>query len=303
MVIDFHTHFAIDKIYPDYWLSGMGEDLKESFLKEKNIPLKDDFVQNLVRNSLKDYDGQKMIREMDEGEISQSVVLLADLHFEEDPDISRLEEIYQIHFELLSRYPGRLVLFGGVDPRRGDAGLDLFQRGIESYGFKGLKLYPPCGFELNEPALFPFYELCSQYRMPVLTHVGPSLKGMKNDSLYPESILEVAERFPDVPFVLGHAAINHFEMSKDLPLQRDNIYLEVSGFQMQMEDREIIAERMRYLFDCCPEKILFGTDWPLFYSKGSQKSNIKYFRSTGILSDEEQDLFFMKNAQRLLNTN
>ena len=47
--------------------------------------------------------------------------------------------------------------------------MKLFRKSIEQYHFSGFKVYPPCGFEIDDERLFPYYEICDNYRLPVLT--------------------------------------------------------------------------------------------------------------------------------------
>ncbi len=301
-VIDIHTHLAHHRIYPAYWLEGIREDLRSSYMEKQGGALSDALLNNIVMSVLKDFDASRMIQEMDRAGIAKIGLMMADFFYGvEEQEEFLLRDLYEVHERVLRLHPDRFVVFAGVDPRRGEEGLQLFERGITQSGFRGMKLYPPCGYELNDPALYPYYELCRHHGLPVLTHVGPSLPGMKNESNFPRSILEVAETFPEVDFILGHGALLHYDLCRDLPLERENLYLEVSGFQVRMEERDSVKKMMRSLFDLSPGRILFGTDWPLYKSKGSQEQFIAYFEELGVLKDAELERFFYGNAASLLS--
>jgi uncharacterized protein len=300
VIIDMHIHLADYKIYPGYWLEGIKKDIARSLKKENGLDVPDALLSNIVQNSLQDFDCSKLIAQMDNAGIDKSVILLADLGYESNDATLSIEELFSIHHEALARYPERLIVFGGMDPRRGKEGAALFEKGIKEYGFRGLKIYPPCGFELNDRKLYPLYEICAHYHLPVLTHTGPSLSSMKSIFNYPASVLEVAREFKNLPIILGHAAILYYEESCKLPLERKNIYLEMSGFQQHFDDREHLISKIESLFQICPENILFGTDWPLFNTKGSQKKWVNFFQELDILTETQRELLFYKNAMTIL---
>ncbi len=295
-----HVHLADYRIYPEYWLDGIKNSIVGSMRENDNTDIPDIILKNIIQNSLKDFDGSKLIAQMDEAGIDKSVVLLADLGFNKEDNKLDIEELYRVHYEVFSRFKDRLIIFGGIDPARGKKGLEVFEKGIKEYGFKGLKLYPPCGFDLNDRSLHPIYEMCEHYDLPVLAHIGPSLPSMRSSFDYPSSILEAAKNFKKIPFILGHAAIMYFTESYMLPLQRENIYLEISGFQQNIKDESDMSQKLKKLFEVCPENILFGTDWPLFNNKGSQKVWVKYFKELDYLTEKQKELLLYENALGIL---
>lgn len=209
-----------------------------------------------------------------------------------------IEEITEIHYEAIKRYADRFIMFSGIDPRRGEAGVKLFRKSIEQYHFSGFKVYPPCGFEIDDERLFPYYEICDNYRLPVLIHIGESWKSMKTVFNYPESILRAADRFSNIPFILGHAALLFYEDSFHVAANRENVYLEVSGYQKIIDKEEILFERMQREMCEIPDKILFGSDWPMYHTL---LEDIAYFDKMDFLTQEQKDKFFFKNAQRILD--
>jgi Predicted metal-dependent hydrolase of the TIM-barrel fold len=300
IIIDAHTHLADNRIYPEYWLEGIKSNIAKSMKDTNGVDLPDTFLNNIVQGSLRDYDCSKMIAQMDEIGIDKSIILLADFGYNRNDIKYSIEEIFRIHYEAVSRYPDRFFVFGGIDPRRGKSGVDLFEKGIKEYGFRGLKLYPPCGFELNDRSLFPLYEICNHYKIPVLAHIGASLPSMKSTFNYPCSVIEVAKIFKNMPLILGHAALLYYENSYQLPLEQDTIYLEVSGFQQIYDNKNQIISNINNLFRECPENILFGTDWPLF---NSRKMCITFFQELGNIPEYQKELFFYENANRVLSMN
>ena len=70
--------------------------------------------------------------------------------------------------------PARFIGFATVDPNRPDA-LDILRHAFGTLKLRGLKLHPSKQqFYPNDPKLFPIYELCLSYNVPITFHCGMS---------------------------------------------------------------------------------------------------------------------------------
>ncbi|MCT8340599.1 amidohydrolase [Flavobacteriaceae bacterium TK19130] len=64
------------------------------------------------------------------------------------------------------------------DPRRADLKnetqnlYELFNLAFEEPGFFGVKIYPALGYDPSDCRLWPIYEVCEKFNIPVLTHCG-----------------------------------------------------------------------------------------------------------------------------------
>ena len=181
MIIDMHTHLSDLRVYPDYWIQNIKENMALQFQKQMGYSVQDSFVQMYIKSMLSDYDCKRKIKAMDECGVKKCVVLQADFGYGKKAEYS-IEEITEIHYEAIKRYADRFIMFSGIDPRRGEAGVKLFRKSIEQYHFSGFKVYPPCGFEIDDERLFPYYEICDNYRLPVLIHIGESWKSRKHST-------------------------------------------------------------------------------------------------------------------------
>ena len=295
-----HAHVAHADLFHEHFLSGV----KNGVLKSVNLPggakVPASLLDRIARKRLSDPDCAELLREMEIAGISTTVLLIADFGFGYDESELTLETIYEHYGQVLTAHPDKFIVFGGADPRRGRPGLELFEKGVEKLGFRGLKLYPPCGYELDDEGLFPYYELCDHYRIPVLAHTGPSLPTMRGDQTYPASIMNASRRFERVNFVLGHAAFQNPEANIRAASERDNVFLETSGFQRVMQDREQIARDLRTLFERIPERVVFGTDWPMFNISATQKDWVDYFQGFEGFPEEAWEGFFWRNAETAL---
>ncbi len=299
-IIDTHAHVADQTLFPEYFLEGVLNELKESLLDMTDFPDSSTLIYRLIKKNLSDVDCTNLLAQMDEAGIDKSILLIADFGYGQDESKVALSTLYDSYYKILQKYPKRFIVFGGTDPRRGKEAIDLFEKGIVKYGFQGLKLYPPCGYELNNRGLYPYFELCKQYNLSVLTHTGPSLKSMTIDQEYPQSVQEIATDFKDVNFILGHAAFQRFEINHGLALKHGNLFLETSGFQKSLSDKWFLKTILLKLMKSIPYQVVYGSDWPMFNMAGSQKRWVEFFRNMNVLSKEQEKLFFRDNALRAL---
>jgi len=215
-IIDIHSHVSLyDTYHPDYML-GMVNYEKANITAERFL--------KIAQMLLNDKQGDKHVKAMDKAGISKSVLLIIDSEVGLGNMKFSIEEIYKIYKNILDKHSDRVIVFAGIDPRRGADGFSLFKKGIEEYNFRGLKLYPSFGFSMSHEYLNLYYAYCEKNNLPILFHTGPSI----------------------IP----------------------NVYFDISGFQsLEEEKRGPAIER---IFDeRFVDKILFGSDWPLFHNFSS----------------------------------
>ncbi len=153
----------------------------------------------------------------------------------------------------------------------------------------GIKIHPEehlYPIKKHGRALFEFF---AQQRAIVLTHSGEG-------NSWPEDFIPFADDFPEVKLILAHIGcsadidmthqVRAVQMSK-----RGNVYTDTSSQQSTLTG--IIEWAVRELG---PERILFGTDTPL-YSTGSQRARIDHAE----MSDAAKQLILRDNAVKLFN--
>ena len=111
--------------------------------------------------------------------------------------------------------------------------------------------------------MFPFYEICSQRKLPVLTHVGPSSASLSFKHTSPISVDDAALNFPNVNFILGHAGVTLHRQAARLAQYRPNIYLDLSGFQAEAMRGQFKNILKWHISRGLSRRLLFGTDWPM----------------------------------------
>ncbi|GGA81086.1 amidohydrolase family protein [Puia dinghuensis] len=254
-MIDIHSHLAYYKIYSASYLRGMIQN------PETTTPR----LQGFLNAFLGDKDGHRHLMQMDTAGIDRSVLLIIDSSIGMEPPELDIEDIYRLHSAVQKKHPDRFIVFAGVDPRRKNC-YELFVKGIEFYGFRGLKLYPPMGFAMDHPSLENIYEYCQRHRLPVLIHTGDSLDILDKNFSKVKNAIRVAERYPGIPFILAHAGYQLKEPGMSELLGYPNVYFDIAGIQVLLGQKDPVA------FDHLDKetliqfsrKMVFGTDWPLF---------------------------------------
>lgn len=149
--------------------------------------------------------------------------------------------------EECSRAPERLTPFARLDPRAenvGSAAVDALTAGA-----KGFKLHPRSeDFRLDHSGVDAIFSVAAEARTPVLIHAGLGVGS------FGQTILDAAERHPDCPIVLAHAAISDLCWLWEEVPAHPNIYFDTSWWNAS----DLIA-----LFSLVPPgRILFGSDAP-----------------------------------------
>jgi predicted TIM-barrel fold metal-dependent hydrolase len=124
---------------------------------------------------------------------------------------------------LAKAHPGQLIAACTANPWYGDRAVETVRRAIGE-GARMLVFAPSLqGFILGDEVLFPLLDSVAQARVPVYVHTGPHLHAA------PWQLMSVAERYPSLPFIMGHSGATDFW--NDVPSAASaapNIYLESS---------------------------------------------------------------------------
>ena len=300
-IIDFHCHVAAEMCFPPSFRDGVVDNMMVA-LQAKGVPVTRAKVAKMYAGTLQDPLCDELVAEMDEAGIAEAVLLVPDFTYALKDSTHTVEEVIQHHRVVRDRHPGRFRVFAGVDPRWGTDGVALFEKAVVEYRFDGMKLYPPCGYTLSDPSLSPFYEMCSGYGLPVLSHIGATSPVLDFDLAQPIHVDKAARDFPRVNFVLAHGSVHYPDECVMLCNNRPNIHIEVSGYEAPTSTGLNVLFRRGI-----NHKVLFGTDWPIFRLQGRQVRSLDRLKRDGAFPDTmpgaERALFFSGNAERLLAKN
>lgn len=278
MIIDFHTH-----IFP------------REVRNNRNAFFSDEPAFKLLYASSKSRmaGAKDIITMMDEQHVDLSVIF--GFPWKNPETITRHNDYI---IEAVNRYPDRLIGFCCLDVHAINAEYET-QRCIENglAGVGELAFYQE-GIDQNAiDALQPIMALCQENNLPIMIHtnepVGHNYPGKTPNTL--KQIYNLVRRYPDNKIVLAHWGGGLFFFSllkKEVKASLKNVYFDTAASPF-LYDAEIYRVALTIMG---PEKILFGSDYPLI----SPTRYIKEVSSLGI-SQSDTDAMFGNNASHLLN--
>jgi predicted TIM-barrel fold metal-dependent hydrolase len=222
---------------------------------------------------------EKVVSIMDRSGIDVAVVSTYRNAPEADPRI--LEYVA----EGVAKYPRRLIPFVRLNPRFGDLALEVMDRAVREFGFKGVKLHP-ASYNLIPfgDATVKIFKRAADYGIPVLLHCTDEMMCL------PLQIEMAMERSPNTVVILAHAGgFLHTEDVARVCERKVNAYIDTSEIP-NAKKLKFVADRIG------PERLLFGTDIPT----DNPAVEIHKVRAAGF-DEKTLDMIFWKNAARLLD--
>jgi predicted TIM-barrel fold metal-dependent hydrolase len=258
VIIDLHTHLLDYGHWPDEWWDYVAQDWASKQPGRQPEQIRDKIEEGLV-----DSDGSRMVSHMDSAGVDKAVILPIDW----GPDFHSqcsLQDMVDHAVACSRRYPNRLIPFAGIDPRRPGAA-NLLSAWLKSGDFRGLKLYPNCGFYPDDDCVLPICEVCLMHDVPVLFHTGHPLPLLDSKYSQPEHFRRVVETFPRLKVIFGHAGAPHdWQAMLELVEVSQEAVLELSVCLWHDSDQLQELRLARRIADARDrlgiERIVFGTD-------------------------------------------
>jgi len=158
---------------------------------------------------------------------------------------------------------GRFVAYADLalgdvySPQRAAAEL---RRAAKELGLRGLKIHPTdLGIPADDLRLVPVVRQAADLSLPVIVHSYPSDSGPSFDYSAPQRIARMAVVFPDVTWIVAH--LGGVRFMDVIPLET---YVDISGMLLAVCDLYGVAFAERLLRRIGLERVLFGTDYPVF---------------------------------------
>ena len=182
--------------------------------------------------------------------------------------------------EICKRWPEQFSGYAVANPWYGEKGIAELKRALDS-GLRAVYFDSSIqGFTISDEIVYPFIEVCREYKVPVYFHTGTPAFSL------PFQLHFLAEKFPDVQFIMGHSGANDFA-GDAIPALRNcpNIWLETSTN---------LTVSYRALTELAPDRVLFGSAAP--------RSKLAYEirrAELGVLGEEKMEALFSGNARKL----
>ena len=159
----------------------------------------------------------------------------------------------------------------------------------------GLKLHPIIqGIPFDSNTTFSVLDIFKASGKPVLFHAGASRYYLGNEKHYQHCELdnipaakEMVSRYPQIPFIIGHAGIAEYKEWCSALCEFDNVFIDITVQSLKS---------IRYLISKYGEdRVLFATDWPCV----NPNTTLKIITKTLRHSQLEKCMY--KNAKCLFN--
>jgi hypothetical protein len=199
--------------------------------------------------------------------------------------------------ESVSRYPGRLVGFLGIQPLSYRAALEELERCAKD-SVKGvgelrpdIQLFDPG----DEEVMAPFANMLEKHHLILLTHssepVGHIYPG--KGAVTPEILYPFIVNHPELIIICSHwgGGLPFYALMPEVKKALDNVYFDTAASPLLYQNQ--IYEQVAKLVG--EDKILFGSDYPLL----PQERIIKEIQSLN-LQEAAENLILGGNARRLL---
>lgn len=205
---------------------------------------------------------------------------------------------HEVIWEAMRRWPRKIMGYCTVQPLMPAAPREV-ERCLAA-GFRGvgeLAWYVDDPGDDLEYCLTPLAELCQHYRVPLLLHmndpVGAAYPGKAAIRL--EAIYRLIQQFPEVTWILAHwgGGLPFYGLlKKEAPEVFRRVYFDTaaSPYLYRPEIYRLAAEMVG------PEKILFGSDYPLLPPKRYLEEMEK-----AKLPEDWREMILGQNLARLLD--
>lgn len=245
MILDAHTHV---------WAAA---DMPE--------PVRD-YLQSRGHEAV-DVTASDLLASMDDNGIDRALV--AALPVGPDDDAARVKSINDYVRRQVRQAPHRLAAFCTVNPLDPTAP-DQLRRCVEDLGFRGLKVHGSIHrMAVDDERMYPLFAVMQSFRLPVLMHSGGmGVRPYGDDFTRVHRFDAVANAFPDMPLILGHAGRMDHAMTAELLRKHPQVYADISSNIGRTKAaagwpiRELMANVAGWAGST--ERILFGSDFPLY---------------------------------------
>ena len=154
-------------------------------------------------------------------------------------------------------------------------------------GVKGIKMHPDSQrFAIDDERLFPMYEAI-RGRIPVMLHMGDQ----RYNYSHPVKLRKVLELFPGLDAIAAHFGGYSMQDVAYEQLKDTDCVMDISSSMMFMPE----GEAEKYIRAYGPERMLFGTDFPLWNPVEETQRFLKLK-----LTDAEFEQIGSKTALRVL---
>jgi predicted TIM-barrel fold metal-dependent hydrolase len=305
-IYDTHAHLFIQKEgIPEAYLLGMARTLQMVLKNKFKLVMTIDEVLDNVIGSWYDHDGSKLLEAMDKSGIKTTFIFGSDFGAElGDPKLHPFEA-NELLADIAKKSKGRYIALASIDPRRPGA-MKHCEKCIEQLGMRGLKMHPAAGFYPTDKVLYPFYEKCADWNVPIIFHTGGQPAApVYLDTGRPLFVAEAATRFPNTRMIMAHVGMDMYQEAVMYGKLIPNVYFDLSyhQFSYNLWGPKKFYEWLRYLIDeVGAQKLMWATDTPLPCAVMTIDAWVKIFterKTDVVITEEEMDMIMGGTAKEV----
>ena len=230
-------------------------------------------------------DKQTLLKAMDRYGLARIYVSGLRSYVSDEEEIDFLNKIV---YDFMKEEPEKVGGAVYLNPKNANV-MDVLKRATQEQGFEMIKLWV-CT-TADDPSVDPIMDYAEANGLPVLFHAFHKANGQVANETTGIHVANIARRHPKTKILMAHLGGNCYD---GIPAIRDlkNVWVDTSGSTFfHGDDLNYTVEQIGV------ERILFGTD-----QTGSCGSNIGQVLGAD-LTQEQRELIFYKNAQKLLDRN
>jgi len=236
-----------------------------------------------------------LINDMKSAGIDKSVILPLDFGLV-GPTGKTVEDLNDWVFETCALCPNKLIPFIGVDPQRGSAALDIVKKYVKHFDARGVKVYPPTGWRPDDERIAPFWDLADELGLMVVSHSGAVWGPLNEELSKPSYFSSVLDHHENLKVVIAHLGGKFREELWPLLERYPNVYADCSALQSWYPSSpDIILKRLAEVASKAPDRVFFGTDWPLFELVLPQAAFVNLIRTGGWGNEEMKERLCANN--------
>ncbi len=242
---------------------------------------------------------RELLEDMDRYGVEVGVILGQNTDSTENPGFKYYTISNEWLYRLSNSSGDRLIPFAGVDPNAGNDAVKELKRALKDLGFRGLKIHSSVHsvYPNDKERMYPLYEICQEYSVPVLLHTGTTGLGRCRIKFSkPEYLDDVCQDFPDLKIIMAHFGWPWSDVAIAIALRSKNVYLDISGWLPRYIPENVVS----YINGPLKERFLFGTDYPMIRHGRWVEDFNKTLKNR--LKEDVLDRLLYTNAKKLLFT-
>lgn len=174
----------------------------------------------------------------------------------------------------------------------------LLRELVEDHGARGLKLHSAIHRHgMDDERLWPIFELCREYGLPVLGHAG--LDCDHAGYAEPQAFARVLEDFPELHLIVAHMGGGGWRQTAALAERFPNVWFDCAEI-IEWSDASLAPSEIELaslIREVGAHRVLMGSDYPWY----DLDRTISRVRELPLLSREEKELILGRNAMKLLD--